>query len=94
MGVGYKEFWELTPKDLLLISEGFNKKLELEYEMLWVSGIYNQYAFGSTQSKQIKYPKEPFHKQANKYVNGDIAGDVAFDKMQKLMHMFNKKRSG
>lgn len=91
MGVRFSEFWELTPKDLCIISKGYDKLISEKYEMLWVMGVYNQLAFGSTQSKQVKYPKKPFHKQQQEYLpDGSIAGDVALERMNKLMKAFNQ----
>lgn len=94
MGVSYQEFWELTPSALLLISKAYDQHTQLQLDLLWLQGLYIQYAFASTQSNKVKYPTQPFHRKKEEFVNGHIAGDVAKDRLLRMTALINKKQKG
>lgn len=94
MGVGYAEFWELTPKALYSVSIAYNELINQHMDLLWLQGLYIQYAFGSTQSNKIKYPKEPFHRKKITHINGEITNDHAKNVMDTYMKLINSKNKG
>lgn len=72
IGVNFRDFWELTPRELLLILDGYNQheKRKLEYDNLlaFIQGRYFVDAlacvvgnmFSKKGAKKLEYPKEPY----------------------------------
>lgn len=90
MGVDYRDFWELSPKSLYIISEAFNDKLDMEYSKLWLQGLYMQYAFGSVQSSKVKYPNQPFHKKhSDSKTFDEMTDEEITNRLNNIASVFN-----
>lgn len=63
IGVGYKDFWELTPKKLQPFVKAKEQEIELRTKMVnyeaWLNGLYIRQAIASIFSKNGKYPEQP-----------------------------------
>lgn len=64
VGVGYSEFWDMTPFIIKLYVDKQNKKREYEEQRLnttaWLTGLYVKVAIGSSLSSDVDYPDTPF----------------------------------
>lgn len=95
MGVSYFEFWQLTPKVLLMISKAYEEQMSIAMDLVWLQGLYNQYAYASTQTNKIKYPREPFHRKRKTHdENGYITDEHAKELMHQYSAIFNAKLGG
>lgn len=100
MGVGHREFWELTPRDLSDYSAAYNEKIKrYDYEA-WLQGryIYEAVAvalgnaFRKKGSKSIEYSEKPYHEiQRDKDIaSGKIKlseqekAELALEKLKKI----------
>lgn len=61
--MGYKDFWELTPKKLQPFVKAKEQEIELRTKMVnyeaWLNGLYIRQAIASVFSKNGKYPEQP-----------------------------------
>lgn len=90
-GISYKDFWDLTPKAMTFILKAKEEEMNNQMDMLWLQGLYIQYAYASTQTDKVKYPKVPFHREKENYNNGQITDAHALDLMRRYADIFNKK---
>ena len=54
MGVSYDEFWELNPRKLLVITEGYKLKRHIRDDEMWILGEYVFDAFSLALSNAFK----------------------------------------
>lgn len=66
-GIGYKDFFKMTPKAITYTIDGFSKRRKnawekAEYES-WLTGYYVLRAIGCAFSKKNQYPKNPMQEE-------------------------------
>ena len=65
VGVSYSDFLELTPSEIVAVSHGYHKRVDME---AWLTGLYVQEAlsavlsaaFGKKGRTPYKYPSQPY----------------------------------
>lgn len=57
-------FWHLNPKKLMPFKKAYEKQLEVQNYMAWLSGKYVQEAISSCFAKNHRYPQEPYNKNS------------------------------
>lgn len=72
IGISFKDFWSMTPHEIMLVLEGFKQQQDRETEMqnmlMYIQGRYFADAimctvgnmFSKKGAKAISYPKEPY----------------------------------
>lgn len=83
MGVSYELFWTLCPELLEPFTRAFERKLEMEDEVLWRQGLYNRMAVASVLSKEVKYYAEPLLKKAK------LENDPKYQQQRNLEHFLD-----
>lgn len=89
MGVDYKDFWGLSPKDLRHYSKAFSLKQDLLDQQAWIQGQYIQIAIASCLDSKCKYPSQPFTKQSK-----NVSDNPVKDKFMRRMAEINARFEG
>lgn len=99
IGISFKEFWTMTPHDVLLILEGYQKKREMETEynntMMYIQGRYFVDAiactignmFSKKGAKNLEYPKKPYDLSEARELTEEEKQAKADEVIQNLMRM-------
>lgn len=104
MGVAWSEFWNMNPRILSAISDGYARKIKNEYEkknvIAHLQGMYFADAIMSTVGNALfkgkhSYPKKPYkffeeHISENNNLNEEIA---VFEMKQRTEYLLNSGMS-
>lgn len=106
IGGSRSEFWDLTPKDILIDFKAYKKRIEMEEIQMWKQGLYFQKALQSTilvcglADKKVvkempKYPDMPKTQEqieSEEYINAQRQLFIAkMNKWQRVNNSRNKR---
>ena len=104
MGVSWSEFWQMNPRILKSISEGYAQKIKSETErnnnMAYRQGIYFMDAIASTVGNMFSkgannhYPKKPYEIfSEDSEENGSNEEIAVFEMKQRTKYLLNSGMS-
>ena len=108
IGINYNDFWNYTPRIVLLILEGFNQdqKRKLEYDnfMSYLQGRYFADAllctvgnmFSKKGAKTIEYPKEPYNLEGERELTQeekDTKAKAIIDNLLRMKQNFERAKA-
>lgn len=109
IGIEYKDFWSMTPHDINVCFEGYEKKqeyaIDLQNALMYIQGRYFVEAllctvgnmFSKKGAKTLEYPKEPYDiKPPRELTQEEKDAQVAmiFANLQRMKESFERSKGG
>ena len=95
VGVSYSDFWEMTPSEIVAVSHGYRRRVDME---AWLFGRYTHEALSAVLSAALsrkghtpyKYPAQPYSAQDG----AEVSKDDDRDALRAKIYMRQMMRAG